>query len=110
MTWKHKLGWKRDTPRDEAPPDKKKSTYDPDSVTDSQASRMEGEGQGQQQGDTRLTIGRLPGSVAIDAQLPSTMPRAEDDIITRAGSHEFHDHAGSGSDTARRRRFFESRL
>ena len=45
----------------------------------------------------------LPG---INAQTPSTMPRAEDDEATRAHSPEFHDRPGSGKNTADRQRYF----
>jgi hypothetical protein len=56
--------------------------------------------------DTHLTAAQTPRGVGIDAQMPNSMPRAEDDATTRAGSHEFHDRPGSGSDSARRLRFF----
>ena len=56
--------------------------------------------------DTHKTNAQAPIGAGIDAQLPNTMPRAEDDAITRAGNRDVHDPPGSGSDTARRQRFF----
>ena len=50
--------------------------------------------------DTHLT--NVPVRPGIDAQTPSSMPRAEDDEDTRANSPEFHDRPGSGKDTAHR--------
>ena len=47
-----------------------------------------------------------PVRPGIDAQTPSSMPRAEDDEDTRAHSPEFHDRPGSGKDTANRLTFF----
>jgi hypothetical protein len=105
-------------------------------ATDAQATDMESEGQGQQnptlplpsparpswrgkrptvsqtstvpasRRDTHRTNAQTPRGAGTDAQLPSSMPRAEDDVISRANSHEFHDRPGSGWDTARRRLFF----
>jgi hypothetical protein len=54
--------------------------------------------------DTHLTDS--PVRPGIDAQTPSSMPRAEDDADTRANSPEFHDRPGSGKDTANRLTFF----
>jgi hypothetical protein len=54
--------------------------------------------------DTHLT--NAPVRPGIDAQTPSSMPRAEDDEDTRANSPEFHDRPGSGKDTAHRLTFF----
>ena len=45
----------------------------------------------------------LPG---INAQTPGTMPRAEDDVATRAHSPEFHDRPGSGRYVADRLKYF----
>jgi hypothetical protein len=56
--------------------------------------------------DTHLTHAQTPQRVGIDAQMPNSMPRAEDDDVTRAGSKEFHDRPGSGSDTAKREFYF----
>jgi hypothetical protein len=47
-----------------------------------------------------------PVRPGIDAQTPSSMPRAEDDEDTRANSPEFHDRPGSGKHTANRLRLF----
>ena len=56
--------------------------------------------------DTHLTNADSPVRPGIDAQTPSSMPRAEDDEDTRANSPEFHDRPGSGKDTAHRLTFF----
>jgi hypothetical protein len=56
--------------------------------------------------DTHVTSAQAPLRVGIDAQKPDSMPRAEDDAATQAGSREFHDRPGSGKDTARRLLFF----
>ena len=52
--------------------------------------------------DTRLTPEQSPQRVGIDAQVPDSVPRAEDDAITRARSPEFYDRPGSASGTATR--------
>ena len=56
--------------------------------------------------DTHVTYEQSPVGIGIDAQMPDSMPRAEDDDITRAGSRDFHDQPGSGGNTARRDLFF----
>ena len=56
--------------------------------------------------NTHRTPEQSPQRLGIDAQMPSSMPRAEDDAITRGGSRDFHDLPGSGADTARRKLFF----
>ena len=56
--------------------------------------------------DTHLTHEQSPQRVGIDAQMPNSMPRAEDDAATRAGSPEFHDRPGSGKHTANRQSVF----
>jgi hypothetical protein len=56
--------------------------------------------------DTHITHAQSPQRIGIDAQVPNSMPRAEDDVATRAGSPEFHDRPGSGGDTAKRHFFF----
>ena len=56
--------------------------------------------------DTHVTHEQSPVRIGIDAQMPNSMPRAEDDIITRAGSRDLHDQPGSGGNTARRQLFF----
>lgn len=56
--------------------------------------------------DTHLTHAESPVRIGITAQMPSTMPRAEDDVATRAGSRDFHDQLGSGRDTANRGFYF----
>ena len=56
--------------------------------------------------DTHVTHEQSPIATGIDAQVPNSMPRAEDDGITRAGSREFHDQPGSGGNTACRHVFF----
>jgi hypothetical protein len=56
--------------------------------------------------DTHVTHEQSPVGIGIAAQMPSTMPRAEDDDTTRAGSRDFHDQPGSGGNTVRRRLFF----
>ena len=47
-----------------------------------------------------------PVGPGINAQTPDSMPRAEDDVATRAHSPEFHDRPGSGKLTADRQRVF----
>jgi hypothetical protein len=59
-----------------------------------------------QRRDTHVTHEQSPVGVGIDAQMPNSMPRAEDDAITRAGSRDVHDQPGSGANTARRHLFF----
>lgn len=56
--------------------------------------------------DTHLTLAQCSQGVGIDAQMPNSMPRAEDDVNTRAQSGEFHDRPGSGRDTANRHSYF----
>ena len=56
--------------------------------------------------DTHLTPAQCPQGVGIDAQMPNSMPRAEDDVNSRAQSREYHDRPGSGGDTANRHRYF----
>ena len=56
--------------------------------------------------DTHVTKEQSPLGTGIDAQMPNSMPRAEDDVTTRAGNRDVHDEAGSGNDSARRRFFF----
>ncbi len=54
---------------------------------------------------TRADTPVLPG---IDPTNPSSMPRAEDDVETRAHSPEFHDRPGSGALIAERHRVFDN--
>jgi hypothetical protein len=56
--------------------------------------------------DTHVTHDDAPVLPGINAQTPGTMPRAEDDEATRAGSPDFHDRPGSGRYTADRLRYF----
>ena len=56
--------------------------------------------------DTHVTKEDSPVRPGINAQTPSTMPRAEDDTETRAHSPEFHDRPGSGKHTADRQKVF----
>lgn len=56
--------------------------------------------------DTHVTKNDSPVSPGIDAQVPGSMPRAEDDVATRARSPEFHDRPGSGRHTADRHDVF----
>ena len=56
--------------------------------------------------DTHITAEQAPDRPGIDAQLPNTMPRAEDDVLTRARSPEFHDRPGSGRHVADRLKVF----
>ena len=56
--------------------------------------------------DTHVTAEQSPQGIGIDAQQPNSMPRAEDDAATRAGSHEFKDRPGSGKHTADRQNIF----
>lgn len=58
------------------------------------------------QHDTHIKSEDAPVGPGIDAQKPTSMPRAEDDVATRAHSPEFHDRAGSGKHTADRQRYF----
>lgn len=46
--------------------------------------------------DSHVTHAQSPVRIGIDAQMPNSMPRWEDDAITRGGSNEFHDRPGSG--------------
>ncbi len=55
---------------------------------------------------THLTLDDTPVRPGINAQTPSSMPRAEDDEATRAQSPEFNDRAGSGKHTADRLNHF----
>lgn len=56
--------------------------------------------------DTHVTKEGSPEGPGVNAQTPSSMPRAEDDEVTRANSPEFHDRPGSGKRTADRHRVF----
>jgi len=56
--------------------------------------------------DTHVTKEESPQGPGVNAQTPSSMPRAEDDEATRAHSPEFHDRPGSGKRTADRHRVF----
>ena len=56
--------------------------------------------------DTHVTKEDSPVLPGIDAQIPESMPRAEDDASTWAHSPEFHDRPGSGKHTADRHRYF----
>ena len=56
--------------------------------------------------DTHVKQEQSPVRIGIDSQMPNSMPRAEDDVITRAGSRDFHDQPGSGGNIARRWFFF----
>jgi len=56
--------------------------------------------------DAHVTHGDAPVLPGINAQTPSSMPRAEDDEATRAHSPEFHDRPGSGKHTADRLKYF----
>ena len=49
-----------------------------------------------------VTHDDAPVRPGINAQTPSSMPRAEDDEATRAHSPEFNDRPGSGKHTADR--------
>ena len=59
-----------------------------------------------QRRDTHITPAQSPQGVGIDAQVPDSMPRAEDDVATRANSPEFHDRPGSGRNTDTRQFYF----
>jgi hypothetical protein len=50
--------------------------------------------------------GNTPVLPGINAQTPSSMPRAEDDEESRAQSPEFHDRPGSGKNTVDRLKYF----
>ena len=56
--------------------------------------------------DTHVTHTTAPVLPGINALTPGTMPRAEDDVATRAHSPEFHDRPGSGKNTADRHKYF----
>jgi hypothetical protein len=56
--------------------------------------------------DTHMTSRDAPDRPGINAQTPDSMPRAEDDVATRANSPEFHDRKGSGKNTADRKKYF----
>ena len=56
--------------------------------------------------DTHLTHEQSPVGAGIGTQTPSSMPRAEDDAATRAGSPEFHDRPGSGKHIADRMLYY----
>ena len=56
--------------------------------------------------DPHATSADCPVRPGINAQTPASMPRAEDDEVTRAHSPEFHDRPGSGKHTADRQRVF----
>jgi hypothetical protein len=56
--------------------------------------------------DTHVTHEQSPVGAGVGTQAPSSMPRAEDDVATRAGSPEFHDRPGSGKHTADRMRYY----
>ena len=56
--------------------------------------------------DTHVTHDQAPVRVGIDSQVPTSMPRAEDDAATGAGNRDTHDRPGSGRDTSRRQIYF----
>jgi hypothetical protein len=56
--------------------------------------------------DTHVTHENSPIGIGIDARMPSSMPRAEDDDVSRERSFEFHDRPGSGKRTADRQFWF----
>jgi hypothetical protein len=56
--------------------------------------------------DTHVTHEGAPVLPGINPQTPGTMPRAEDDEMTRANSPDFHDRPGSGRHTADRLTWF----
>jgi len=56
--------------------------------------------------DTHVTHAGAQVLPGINAQTPATMPRAEDDVATRAHSPEFHDRPGSGRYAADRLKYF----
>lgn len=55
---------------------------------------------------THVTHADAPPQPGISPLSIGTMPRAEDDEATRAGSYEFHDRPGSGRHTADRLEHF----
>ena len=57
--------------------------------------------------DTHVTHDDAPVRPGINAQTPSSMPRAEDDDATRSHSPEFHDRPGSGKHTADKGIYFQ---
>lgn len=56
--------------------------------------------------DTHLTHAQSPLRPGIATDTPSSMPRAEDDVATRARSPEFHDRPGSGKHVEDRMTYF----
>jgi hypothetical protein len=56
--------------------------------------------------DTHVRPDNAPVGPGISPQIPSSMPRAEDDADTWAQSPEFHDRPGSGKHTADKLTFF----
>ena len=56
--------------------------------------------------DTHVSYDDAPVRPGINAQTPSSMPRAEDDDATRAHSPEFNDRPGSGKHTTDRLIYF----
>ena len=56
--------------------------------------------------DTHVTHDQSPIGIGIDAQVPNSMPRAEDDAATGAGNRDSHDRPGSGGDTVKRHFYF----
>jgi hypothetical protein len=56
--------------------------------------------------DTHVTHEQSPVGVGVGTQTPASMPRAEDDAATRAGSPEFNDRPGSGKHIADRMRYY----
>ena len=59
-------------------------------------------------GEPHVTRADTPVLPGIDPTKPSSMPRAEDDVETRAHSPEFHDRPGSGALIAERHRVFDN--
>ena len=56
--------------------------------------------------DTHVTHEQSPVGAGVGTNTPSSMPRAEDDDATRAGSPEFNDRPGSGKHIADRMRYY----
>jgi hypothetical protein len=56
--------------------------------------------------DTHVSHDQSPVQIGISPQVPGSMPRAEDDGLTRDRSPAFHDQPGSGKDTSTRYFYF----
>lgn len=77
-----------------------------DRLPERDGAAAKGRGSDQTRKPTHVTHAEAPVLPGISPLTSATMPRAEDDGATRAGSYEFHDRPGSGQYTADKHKYF----